>query len=275
MCHYCGHSEEFSNKCPVCGEAYVRASGFGTQRVEQELLVFFPEARVLRMDADTTMSRFAHEDYLTAFAAEKYDILLGTQMVAKGLDFPNVTLAGVINADGTLFADDYRGYERTFSLLTQVVGRSGRGGDAGTAVVQTVQPENPVITLAARQDYPAFYKQEILTRKLMKYPPFCDLCVIGFSAPDEKGASTGAMWTLTQIKTLSRAEFDGEKLIVLGPSPAAVPRVNGKYRVKLVVKCRNSKRFRAMMAKIMREFGQNKAHKEITAFIEMKPYTIV
>ena len=275
MCHYCGHSEPLGTDCPECGQPYVRATGLGTQRAEQELSALLPSARILRMDADTTMSRFAHEDYLSAFSKGEYDILLGTQMVAKGLDFPNVTLVGVINADGSLFADDYRGYERTFSLLTQVVGRSGRGDTEGIAVVQTAAPENPVIELASRQDYPAFYEQEIMTRKLMKYPPFCDICMVGFSSVNEEDSKKGAIWVLEQIKVMTKGKYDGEKLIVLGPSPATVPRVAGKYRMKIIIKCRNTRRFRGMMAEIMQAFGEEKEHKNTVGFVEMNPYSII
>ena len=156
----------------------MRYAGFGTQRVEEELALLFPKARILRMDADTTMARYAHEDKLAAFSHGEYEIMLGTQMVAKGLDFPRVTLVGVISADQQLYNDDYRSLERAFALLTQVVGRSGRGAIKGRAVIQTLTPENPVIRLAAKQDYDAFYQTEILLRKAMVYPPYCDLLCI-------------------------------------------------------------------------------------------------
>ena len=173
MCHYCGYSVPFSPQCPSCGEPAVQYTGFGTQKVEDEIARLLPEARVLRMDTDTTMSRFAHADKLRAFAEHQYDILLGTQMVAKGLDFENVTLVGVISVDSLLYNDDYRALERTFSLLTQVVGRSGRGRYAGKAIIQTTAPQ---------QDYPALYQTEIGIRKMLIYPPYCDLCVAVFRA---------------------------------------------------------------------------------------------
>ncbi|MBP5618357.1 MAG: primosomal protein N', partial [Clostridia bacterium] len=172
MCHTCGYSAPFVSKCPECGAAQIKYAGVGTQRAERELKEQFPEARVLRMDADSTMARRAYEEKLTAFAKGEYDILLGTQMIEMGLDFPRVTLVGVLGADGALYSEDYHSFERTFSLLTQVIGRSGRGDDEGLAVVQSLSPDNEIIELAARQDYDAFYEQEILTRKVMIYPPY-------------------------------------------------------------------------------------------------------
>ena len=172
MCHYCGYSEPFTDVCPECGSHDVRYSGTGTQKIEDELAALFPKARILRMDADSTMGRYSHENKLKDFADGKYDILLGTQMVAKGLDFENVTLVGVINADQQLNNDDFRSQERSFDLLTQVVGRAGRGQYKGTAVIQTCNPENDVIQIAARQDYDAFFKDELKTRKILIYPPY-------------------------------------------------------------------------------------------------------
>ena len=177
MCHYCGYSVPYRTECPTCHSHSLRLSGTGTQRAEVEIAEIFPHARILRMDTDTTMTRSSHEKKLTAFADGEYDILVGTQMVAKGLDFPNVTLVGVLNADHMLYLDDYRSYENTFSLLTQVVGRSGRGKDKGRAIIQTFTPENPIITLAASQDYDAFYNAEIGIRKAMLYPPFASICM--------------------------------------------------------------------------------------------------
>ena len=170
MCHYCGYSEEYSDTCKICGEKNVKLSGFGTQKAQEELSMIFPSIRILRMDADTTMTRFSHEKKLTAFKNGEYDVMIGTQMVAKGLDFPSVTLVGVINADQLLFGNDFRGYEKTFSLLTQVIGRSGRS-EKGTAVIQTISPDNEIIMLSADQDYERFYETEILQRKILKYPP--------------------------------------------------------------------------------------------------------
>lgn len=172
MCHYCGYFSVFDGKCPDCGSDRVRLTGLGTQLLEEQLGEFFPDARVLRMDADTTYSRYAYEEKFSDFEAGKYDIMIGTQMIAKGLDFPNVTTVGVISLDNSLFAGDYRSYERTFSLLTQVCGRGGRGDSEAVAYIQTFVPEHHIIELAAAQDYKRFYEQEILLRRELIYPPF-------------------------------------------------------------------------------------------------------
>ena len=186
MCHYCGKSLPYTDKCPNCGSERMKYSGLGTQKAEAELQSLFPNARILRMDADSTSTRSDYEKNLKAFADFKYDIMLGTQMVAKGLDFPKVTVVGVLNADVAMHSSDFRSYERTFSLLTQVVGRSGRGDEKGTAVIQTNEPDSTVLSLAARQDYDSFYNSEILTRKLMIYPPYCDIATVCFAGQERK-----------------------------------------------------------------------------------------
>ena len=240
MCHYCGHSVPYTDECPDCHQHTLKFSGAGTQKAEQELVDMFPSARVLRMDADATMTKSSYETKLTAFANGEYDILIGTQMVAKGLDFPNVTLVGVINADQMLYSDDYRSYERAFSLLTQVVGRSGRGDSKGVAVIQTSTPENYVIGLSAKQDYDTFYKGEIGVRKALLYPPFSDICLIGYQGIIEgatiKCANAFQNALINKIKT----NYSSMPLRVLGPSQAYVYKVNNKYRYKTIIKCRNS-----------------------------------
>lgn len=275
MCHYCGHSVPFSPVCPACGEPAVQYSGFGTQKVEDELAKLLPDARILRMDTDTTMTRFAHEDKLTSFAAGAYDILLGTQMVAKGLDFENVTLVGVISVDSLLFNDDYRALERTFSLLTQVVGRSGRGRYSGQAIIQTAAPENDVLAMAARQDYEEFYRTEIGIRRMLIYPPYCDLCVVAFIGEDElfvRGASKAFLEMLTSY---AREQYAAEKLIVLGPAPAKVLKVGGRYRYRLIIKCKNTGRFRAMMSGLLRACGRDRRFREVTTTADINPESIL
>lgn len=271
MCHYCGYSIPFTTKCPECSSNDMRYSGFGTQKIEQELSTLLPEARVLRMDADTAMSRFYHEEKLTAFANGEYDIMLGTQMVAKGLDFENVTLVGVISADSQLFNDDFRSQERTFDLITQVVGRSGRGKFKGTALIQTINPENEVIRLAAQQDYDSFYKEEIEIRKMLIYPPFCDICMIGFSGTDE-----------TMVKAASEVFFDYAKplmqnnsVIALGPMPARVIKISNKYRYRLILKCRNNKKFRQALSDLMIKFGKNSKFNDVSVYVDINPQTLV
>ena len=185
LCHYCGSQlDPPPARCPACG-GKLQYRGFGTQKAEEELAKLFPEARILRMDQDTTAAKDAHEKLLAKFARHEYDIMVGTQMVAKGLDFEDVTLVGVLGIDSLLFAQGFRAYETVFSLVTQVVGRSGRAKDPGFAIIQTTDPDNPVLNLAAAQDYDAFFEQEIAYRKLGLYPPFCGLCVVGFAGPKE------------------------------------------------------------------------------------------
>lgn len=274
MCHYCGYSEPFLDTCPECGEKDVRYAGFGTQRVEDELAQLFPGAGILRMDADTTMSRYAHEEKLAAFSRGEYDIMLGTQMVAKGLDFPNVTLVGVISADQQLYNDDYRSLERTFALLTQVVGRSGRGAIKGRAVIQTLTPENPVIRLAARQDYDAFYQTEILLRKAMVYPPFCELLCIGFVGEREAQVAAASKCFLEQMKDLSQSDYPEQKFIVLGPMPPRIAKLSNKFRYRLIVKCRNSKGFRSMISQLLTQFPKDTRFREVTVYADLNPESI-
>ena len=275
MCHYCGRSVPFTPICPACGERAVQYSGFGTQKVEDELTRLLPDARVLRMDTDTTMSRFAHEDKLRLFADRQYDILLGTQMVAKGLDFENVTLVGVISVDSLLYNDDYRALERTFSLLTQVVGRSGRGQYKGTAIIQTAAPENDVLQMAARQDYEEFYRTEIGIRRTLIYPPFCDLCVVAFFGEEELYVRGASKVFLEHLTALSKLDYPEEKLIVLGPAPAKVLRVNDRFRYRIIIKCKNSARFRAMTAELLCRIGKDKRFRKVTTVVDINPESIL
>ncbi len=275
LCHYCGHSREFTQQCPQCGRPALRYAGAGTQKAEEELRALFPGARILRMDADTTMTRNAHEELLSAFGNGEYDILLGTQMVAKGLDFSNVTLVGVIGADNTLFGDDFRASERTFSLLTQVVGRSGRGEQAGIAVVQTIAPQNAVIRLAAAQDYKAFYSAEIQARRLLVYPPYCDICVIGFVGEDKDEVKAGAQAFFGMLKRKITGEYGDVKLIALGPGPAAVSKIAGKFRYRIILKCKNNRRLRELISVCLSDFGRSGVSKTITAFADMNPDSIL
>ncbi len=271
MCHYCGYSEPYTNTCKNCGSDHLRYSGAGTQKLEDELSMLFPHARVLRLDADTTMMRNAFSQKLSAFANKEYDILIGTQMVAKGLNFPNVTLVGVLGADQSMYSDDFRGFERTFSLLTQVVGRSGRGKTPGRAYIQTQNPDSNVIKLAAKQDYVAFYEDEILTRKLMIYPPYCDILSVVFSSPLQKGALDAATFFADTVKNRILSEFSDVKLIILKPMPTAVPRVNNKYRYRIIIKCKNGKRFRELINKSVDEFFESKYAKNTSISLDVNP----
>lgn len=275
MCHYCGYSEPFTDVCPECGSHDVRYSGTGTQKIEDELAALFPKARILRMDADSTMGRYSHENKLKDFADGKYDILLGTQMVAKGLDFENVTLVGVINADQQLNNDDFRSQERTFDLLTQVVGRAGRGQYKGTAVIQTCNPENDVIQIAARQDYDAFFKDELKTRKMLIYPPYCDICLIGFIGENEPKVRVASQKYTDRLKEKLSGEYKDLKIIALGPMTARVSKISNKFRYRLILKCKNTKRFRALMNELLKYTGTDRAYHDVSVYIDINPENII
>lgn len=269
MCHYCGYSVPFFENCPACGAENIRYSGFGTQRVEQELKIRFPDASVLRMDADTTTAKNAHEKALTAFSEGKYDILIGTQMVAKGLDFPDVTLVGITSADKELYNNDFRSAERTFDLITQVVGRAGRGKRKGRAVIQTVSPDNHIINIASRQDYVSFFNAEISMRKALVYPPYCDLCEIGFSGKEQNKVLETAASFFDELVKLNENEFSDQKIIILGPMAPRVSRVNEFYRRRILIKCRNSRGFRDMINKVLKKALND--NKDIGIFVDMNP----
>lgn len=269
MCHYCGFSQPYSDLCPECGNPSIRYSGFGTQRIEEDIRESLPEARVLRMDTDSTVSRFSHEDKLARFAAGEYDILLGTQMVAKGFDFENVTLAGVISVDQQLNNDDFRSLESVFSLLTQVVGRSGRGKFAGKAIIQTMNPQNEIIAMAAKQDYEAFYNREIKIRKMLTYPPFCDICAVCFSGETESLVKAAANTFFEQLKGESPRLKSG--IIVLGPMPARVGKVSNRYRYRLLIKCKNSQPLRDLFRQLMLNIMAMKPYAAVSVFADMNP----
>lgn len=271
MCHYCGYSAPSGGKCPNCGGEHLKFLGAGTQKVEEELNSLFPKARVLRLDADSTAARDSYAKRLDEFANGEYDILLGTQMVAKGLDFPNVTLVGVLGADSATYSDDFRGFERTFSLLTQVIGRAGRGDSAGTAVIQSLNPDSELIELAARQDYEGFYNDEIMTRKLMIYPPYCDICTVSTRSFAKSEAQNAVNEVFANIKSLLQGEYSDIKTIILGPAPAAVPRVNNKYRFRMIIKCKNGKRFREMLKKAT----EIKQKGDVTVTVDINPETVI
>ncbi len=275
MCHYCGYSIPFTKECPECHEDKVHYAGFGTQRAEQQIQELLPEARILRLDTDSTMTRFAYEKKLRLFSQGEYDIIVGTQMVAKGLDFENVTLVGVLSADQALYGDDFRSYEHAFDLLTQVVGRSGRGKYTGRAIIQTFTPENNIIQLAAEQNYLEFYAGEIAIRKAMLYPPFSDICMIGFVGTAEDRVRKASAVFLSMLSMLAQSEYSDQPMRVLNPSPALIGKVSNKYRYKLIVKCRNSRRFREMVSRLLTQFAGNRDFLNVTVFVDMNPDTIM
>ena len=269
MCHYCGYSVPYKNECPTCRGRSMRFGGTGTQKAEQDIAQIFPEARILRMDTDAASSKASYERMISSFARGEYDILVGTQMVAKGLDFPNVTLVGVLNADQMLYADDYRSYERSFSLLTQVVGRSGRGAEKGMAVIQTYTPDNLIIAMAAKQDYGAFYNAEINMRRAMLYPPFADICLVGFVGENQTLTLKAANAFLQTFTEAARKDYAQLPIRVLGPSPALVVKVSNKYRYKLIIKCRNNRAFRRLLAGVLMQFGGIREFAKVTAYADM------
>lgn len=271
MCHYCGASVKITGTCPVCGGASLFTETPGTQKVEQELHEKFPSARVLRMDADTMTTKGAHEKLLTQFAKGGADILLGTQMVTKGLDFENVTLVGVLDADQSLYAQDYRARERTFSLITQVVGRAGRRFDTGKAVIQTYSPTHPVILTAARQDYEAFYEREMETRQALQCPPVCDLTVLTAVGEVEQQVLTSLLSLKTRLQSLMEGQYADVKAPVLGPAAAQVVKVMGRYRYHLTMRAQNTARWRALVAGVMREFLRDSKNRGVTVFADENP----
>ncbi|MCL1902884.1 MAG: primosomal protein N' [Oscillospiraceae bacterium] len=245
-CHYCGFIQYNTNKCGKCGSRFVRSDGTGTQRVEDELQELFPTARILRMDADTTMTKGAYERGFGSFGNNEYDIMVGTQMIAKGLDFPNVTLVGILLIDNSLYAGDYLGYEQTFSLITQVVGRSGRGDKKGRAFLQTFTPDHYVLRLAARQDYRGFFDEEAAIRKTLLFPPFCDLCIAEICNVIEKGAVEAAKAFINIIEEELK-QISPIPIRVLGPVKNGAGSINGRFRYRVIIKCRNSPVFRGVI----------------------------
>ena len=268
LCHYCGSQlDPPPARCPACG-GKLQYRGFGTQKAEEELAKLFPEARILRMDQDTTAAKDAHEKLLAKFARHEYDIMVGTQMVAKGLDFEDVTLVGVLGIDSLLFAQGFRAYETVFSLVTQVVGRSGRAKDPGFAIIQTTDPDNPVLNLAAAQDYDAFFEQEIAYRKLGLYPPFCGLCVVGFAGPKESEVARASA-RFAALLGRQAAKQPDLPLRVLGPIPGSIEKINDSYRYKLTVKCRNDRRFRDLIRETLTLYEQEKLPGKATVVVDL------
>ena len=266
MCHYCGYSEKSSEACPECGGA-MKHIGVGTQRAEEELHALFPEAEILRMDADTVSQ--GHEKILRDFQVRRVPILLGTQMVAKGLDFANVTLVGVLAADMSLYVDHYRASERTFSLLTQVVGRAGRGGSAGRAVIQTYTPENDVIQCAARQDYQGFYEREIRMRRLRRFPPFADLFTFTVSGTEEGAVLRAAVAVREELRRLcALPELAAGEPEVLGPAPAPVMKLNNRYRYRCLLVGKNDRPTREAVSWLLKAFANDRANRGMNLFVD-------
>lgn len=256
FCHLCGTKMNVPLLCPTCGSEHIAKLGFGTQRIEQELSTLFPDARILRMDADSISKNEPHEKKLSAFRAHEYDILLGTQMVTKGHDFPDVTLVGVLLADMSLYLDDYHANERTFSMLTQVIGRAGRASKPGKAIIQTNNPDSDVIKLACKQDYINFYNHEIRLRKALTFPPYCDIALLTLTSADEPGTVAASQRLRRQLEDMTNGEFCDVEAVLFGPFEAPVYKVEEKYRMRIVVKIVLNRRSREMFSRVLKSFGK-------------------
>ncbi len=254
FCHFCGFKSRVPERCPSCGSEHLQKIGFGTQRLEREIQSLLPDKKILRMDADSTSKKNSLPELLASFKNREADLLLGTQMVTKGHDFPDVTLVGVLLADMSIYMDDYHANERTFSMLTQVIGRAGRSEKKGMAIIQTNNPDNDTIKLACAQDYEAFYESEIRLRKLLVFPPYCDIALITISCIDEKQAIITATRLRNEIDTRLSLEFKDVQLVTFGPFEAPVYKAEGKYRMRIVVKCKLNKRSREFFSRLLIDF---------------------
>ncbi len=272
MCHYCGYSQPAANRCDHCGGPMKRI-GVGTQKVQQELQSLFSDLKVDRMDTDTVSAANTHENILDHFKNENIPILIGTQMVAKGLNLPNVTLVGVLDADLGLYTDSYRAAENTFNMLTQVVGRAGRGDAAGKAMIQTLVPQHKVITLASQQDYEGFYDLEIDLRLVQSCPPFGDLATVTFTGQDEARVLRGAVKFRDSLAyCLKMQEYTAEKCTILGPAPCIVPKINYNFRYRLSLRCKMTKNLRLLLAHLLRQFSTDKENRGVSAYIDVNGF---
>ena len=272
MCHYCGHSQPVTARCPKCGGP-LKPIGTGTQKAQQELNQLFPDMEIARMDADTVSAVNTHEKILDRFKEEKIPVLLGTQMVAKGLNLPDVTLVGVLDADLSLYTDSFRAAETTFNMLTQVVGRAGRGDSPGRAIIQTLAPDHEVIRLASKQDYDGFYNLEIGLRRLQWVPPFGDLITVTFLGQEETAVLRGAAkFRDSLIECLRQPAYGAEHCTVLGPAPCPVPKINYNFRYRLTLRCSQSKALRLLLAHLLREFAKDKLNRGVSAFADVNGF---
>lgn len=272
-CHYCGFTAPVPSVCPKCGSAHLAFMGYGTQRAEDELASVLPDGSVIRMDTDTTRTKFSHEEILTRFRDGEAKVLVGTQIVTKGHDFPRVTLVGVLNADASLYLDDYRAGERTFAMLTQVIGRAGRADAPGVAVIQTQNPDSEVIRLAAAQDYPAFYETEIRMRRALVFPPFCDIAVLTLTSVDESLLATGTKRLAELIHSKLNGEYSDVKTVVFGPFEAPIYKVQNNCRMRMVIKCKANRRTRAFLSSVMCDFAR-KGSRRLTLSVDINPSSV-
>lgn len=275
MCHYCGYSCAFSEKCVKCGHNSINYLGSGTQKAEEFLEEMLPNAKILRIDADTKNLGKANFDSLKKFANGEYDILVGTQIISKGFNFPNLTLVGVLSADQYLYSSDFRSYEKTFSLLTQVIGRAGRSEFPGKAVIQTFTPDNEIFDFVKQQDYEAFFNQEIKMRDAMLYPPFSDICIVGFVSENERKIKEVSKNFFSHMRQEISNNYRDIPIRILKPIEAMVKKISGKYRYKIVIKCRNNKKFREMLSSIINDFYRDYNTYKVRIFVDINPDTIL
>ena len=272
MCHYCGFSQPVPDRCPSCGGP-LKQVGTGTQKAQLELNRLYPELEIARMDADTVSAANTHEKILDRFKSERIPVLIGTQMVAKGLNLPDVTLVGVLDADLSLYSGSYRAAETTFNMLTQVVGRAGRGDAPGRALIQTMVPEHEVLKLAAKQDYDSFYELEIRLRQIQNCPPFGDLATVTFTGQEEGRVLRGAVKFRDGLSgCLKNPAFREERCTVLGPAPCPVPKINYNFRYRLSLRCRMTKTLRGILGHLLRQFSQDRENRGVTAFVDVNGF---
>lgn len=272
MCHYCGYSQPVPQRCPSCGGP-LKTMGTGTQKVQEEMAELFPDMEVCRMDADTVSAANTHEQILNRFQSEKIPVLIGTQMVAKGLNLPDVTMVGVLDADLSLYTGGYRAGETTFNMLTQVVGRAGRGDTPGRAIIQTMVPEHQVIKLAAQQDYDGFYNLEIPLRRVQNVPPFGDVATVTFTGREEASVLRGAAKFRDSLRAcLEQPPYGAENCTVLGPAPCVVPKINYQFRFQLTLRCRMTRQLRLLLAYLLRQFKQDRLNRGVNAYIDVNGF---
>ena len=272
-CHYCGYTEHLPEICPVCGKSRIGYSGFGTQKLQDELETDFPDLKITRMDSDTTGAKFSHDKLIEEFASGETDVLIGTQMISKGLDFPNVMLAGAISIDSSLYMDDFRANERSFSLVTQLVGRAGRAGTRGKAILQTYNPDNETLLLAATQDYEKFFESEIKLRKAVVFPPFCSMAVIGISSVSESDCENFAKRFNTSVLSIYDKDFKDIKLIKFGPFKNSLYKVMGRFRQRIIIKYKDNARTREFLSALLTE-GLKTAPKGVRVELDVNPALI-
>lgn len=270
ICHWCGMRMPVPKTCPDCGSEHIAFMGYGTQRVEQELSELLTGAKILRMDTDTTATKSSYDELLGKFRRHEADVLLGTQMVTKGHDFPDVTLVGVLLADSSLYLDDYRAAERTFAMLTQVIGRAGRAKKAGYAIIQTNNPDHEIIKLAKAQDYDSFFAREIKLRKLLEFPPFCDIALLTIVSQSESELAMAAKRIYDEFRILATKDYPDLPFVVFGPFEAPVYKVDEKFRMRLVIKCRLTAKCRELFARILTKFGIE-AKSKLSLSIDFNP----